>query len=274
MKKFLLPLLFIATLIACNSKPNGYIVNGTLTGEVADSTQVILKKIGDNNRPVSVDSVLITNGSFSFSGDSIAPELHYIFVDKLPGYAVLVLENGVLELTAQKDSLSFAKTTGSPQNDIFSNYLEQSREVSSRAMSIQQDLQKAGMEKNESAVNALRDEMQELQEEHKNFEMDFIASNPNGLISALLIDKALASRAVSAEKIASLYDGLSADIKENKVAKTLLEKITQLKEKQKNNESTAIGKKAPNFSAKNPEGIIAKNLRGNALEEKVAEILN
>ena len=254
MKRILLPVLLVITLIACNQKPKGYVINGTLRGDVADSTQVILKKIGDNNQPVSVDTVLTTNGTYTFSGKPVTPELHYIFVDKLPGYTVIVLENGEIEISAQKDSLNLAKIKGTIQNDIFSEYIEKSSAMSNRAMSIQQDLQKANMERNDAVINALSDEMKELQDEHKNFELEYIKANPNGLISALLIDKAIASRVVATEELKELYEGLAPEIKTNKIGQNILEKLTLLEEKAKKGQNTTIGKKAPNFTAKNPEG--------------------
>ncbi|WP_291865361.1 TlpA disulfide reductase family protein [Maribacter sp.] len=254
MKRILLPLVLIITLIACNQKPEGYVINGTLRGDVADGTQVILKKIGENNQPVAIDTVLTTGGTYTFSGKPTTPELHYIFVDKLPGYTVVVLENGEIEISAQKDSLNLAKIKGTIQNDIFSDYMEKSLAMSNRAMSIQKDLQKANIEKNDAVISALSDEMKELQEEHKDFEIDYIKANPNGLISALLIDKAIASRVVPTEDLKALYEGLSPEIKSNKVAENVLQRISFLEEKASNGQNTTVGKKAPNFSAKSPEG--------------------
>ncbi len=254
MKKIIMPLILIATLIACNSKPEGYTINGTLRGDVADSTQVILKKIGENNQPISVDTAYTNKGLYSFSGKPIAPELHYIFVDKLPGYSVLILETGEIEVSAQKDSLNLAKAEGTLQNDIFSDYMKKSQTMSQRAMSIQKDLQKATMSQDEATISALSDEMKELQEEYKNFEIEYIKANPNGLISALLIDRAIASKSTSIEELKSLYEGLAPEIKENKVGKNVLKRIGDLEAKEVANKNTSIGNKAPEFSAKNPEG--------------------
>ena len=254
MKKIIMPLILITTLIACNNKPEGYTINGTLRGDVADSTQVILKKIGENNQPVSVDTAYTNKGLYSFSGKPTAPELHYIFVDKLQGYSVLILETGEIKISAQRDSLNLAKVEGTTQNDIFSDYMNKSQAMSQRAMSIQKDLQKATMSQDEATISALSDEMKELQNEYKDFEVEYIKANPNGLISALLIDRAVASKAIPAEELKKLYDGLSPEIKENKVGKDVLKRISDLEIKEAANKNTSIGSKAPEFSAKNPEG--------------------
>jgi len=110
-------------LIACNQKPEGFTISGTLTGEVENGTKVYLKKQGENNQPVDVDTTEVKDGSFVFTGKAEIPEVNYIFVDQLQGYTAIVIENGEIELTAQKDSLGLAKIKGTPQNEFFSKYV-------------------------------------------------------------------------------------------------------------------------------------------------------
>src|SRR5690606_30962606 len=145
MKKFLLSLSIILGLVACNGKPVGYVLNGTISGNVENGTQVFIRKINESNQPYDIDTTTVENGKFSISGLADSPDLIYLFIDKIQGYTPLVAEKGTIELTAQKDSLNFAKVKGTVQNDIFYKYLDKSRELSDRAMSIQKDLQQATM---------------------------------------------------------------------------------------------------------------------------------
>jgi len=80
MKKIFLPFLLIATMIACNSKPEGYEIVGDLRGDLENGTQVFLKKIDETNQPVDIDTTTIENGKFTFTGIHAIPEMHYIFV--------------------------------------------------------------------------------------------------------------------------------------------------------------------------------------------------
>ncbi|QCW99993.1 redoxin domain-containing protein [Aggregatimonas sangjinii] len=254
MKKVILGLITTFALISCNQKPEGYEINGTLTGDVEEGTAVYLKAIGDDNQPTPIDTATVTNGTFQFVGTAGLPEMHYIFIDKTPGYTAVILENGEIDFTAQKDSLGFAKISGTPQNDIFADYLKQSKGISERANSIQADMQKASASKDQATITALQEEMGELQEEYKNFELDYIKNNPNGLISALLVDRALASRQLTAEEVRALYDGLSAEIKETKAAKGVLERLVEFEKKAATAKSTEVGAVAPEFSAPDPDG--------------------
>lgn len=254
MKKILISLCTLMMLIGCNQKKEGYTIQGTLTGDLENGTQVFLKKMGETRQLVDVDTTLVQDGKFTFTGAADAPELHYVFVDQLMGNMVVVVENGEILLSAQKDSLGLAKIEGTPQNDIFTDYMEGSMEIAQRAQSVQGDLQGAATKNDTVLVNSLREEMMELQEEYKSFELDYIKNNPNGLISALLIDRALASQMFPTEEIQELYDGLTPEIKETTVAKDILKNLEAQKKKDENAKSTSIGARAPNFSAPTPSG--------------------
>lgn len=253
MKKLQLAVTLGILLAACNSKPDGYTLEASLSGDIEDGTKVFLRKIGEFNQPVDVDSTTITKGEFVFKGVAGPPEMHYIFLDKVGGYATVILENGKIELVAQKDSLGLAKVTGTLQNKIFLDYMDQSQEISKRAMSINNDLQIANASRDTVAMKSLRDEFVELQEEYKNFEINYIKNNPNGLISALLLDRALSSKALPENEINEMYEALTPEIKETTAGKLIQEKLSK-------NKSTSIGNKAPGFSGPTPTGdILALN---------------
>ncbi|MFT6995779.1 MAG: peroxiredoxin [Maribacter sp.] len=257
MRNSLLLLTILIITLSCNQNPDGYTINGELRGEFEEGTQVFLKTTGDNGQPVELDTTLLTNGTFQFKGISKVPDLHYIFVAKLPGYTAIVLENGTINLSAQKDSLGFAIVDGTIQNEIFFGYLKQSRELSQQAKSIQEDMQKAGsVAGGEATIAALNDEMQELQEEYKTYELDFIKNNPNALISALLLDRTISMNTLEIEELQAMFDGLSQEIKNTRPGKKVVELLANKKKVEEANKSTAVGAKAPEFSGPNPDGEI------------------
>jgi len=96
MNKYIVVAFLSIVFITCKSEPKGFALNGDIRGEIENGTQVFLKKIGDNNQPIDIDTASIENGKFSFTGIQDLPEMHYVFVDKLQGYTAVVLENGIL----------------------------------------------------------------------------------------------------------------------------------------------------------------------------------
>lgn len=241
--------------LACNQEPEGYVITGNLSGEVENGTPVYLRRIGETLQPVDVDTTKVENGQFVFTGQPVtSPEVHYVFVDELPGYTPVILENAEIEITAHKDSLGTPKLRGGTQNSFFSDYMESSRALSSRARSIQEDFQKATLGQDQATATSLDEEMKDLQEEAKEYDMVFIKENPNALISVLLVEKALGSRQFPLDEVQALYDGLSPEIKESTAAKKVLDQLNAMKQQAEREKSTDVGAKAPLFSGPTPEG--------------------
>lgn len=254
MKKIVLSIAIVIGIAACNQKPEGFTINGNLRGDIENGTQVFLRTVGENNQPVDVDTAKVENGKFIFTGATETPELNYIFIDKLPGYTAVILENGEIELNAQKDSLNLAKIKGTPQNETFADYMDKSKELTLQAQSIQQDMQQATVKKDTATARSLQDEMVELQDKYKNFELDYIENHPDALISALLIDRALGSGTVTAEEAKAMYEKLSPEIKKTKVATVIQERLEGQKQAEVNAKNTSVGAKAPDFTAPTPDG--------------------
>lgn len=254
MKKIALYLSILIALVACNSKPEGYTINADIRGEIENGTQVFLKKIGPDNQPFDIDTTTIENGKFAFTGNQDVPEMHYVFVDKLQGYTAVVLENGEISISAQKDSLGLAAIEGTPQNKFFADYMERSQAISRKAMSVKEDLDLAFRDRDDAAKEALEEEMKELQEEYKNFEVTYIKNHPDALIAMLLMDRAIASRQFKSGELQAMYDGFAPEIKETSAAKRVLGQLSALKDKEEKSKNTDIGAKAPEFSAPGPDG--------------------
>lgn len=246
MKRYSIFALILA-LAACNSNPGGYTIEGTLSGELEEGTAVYLKKANEQNQPVDVDTAMVQNGTFTFTGNAETPELHYLFIEETQGNIPLVLEAGTIDVNAHKDSLAYAQIQGTPQNDLFADFLEASRALSRKALSMNEDMRSASVSRDTVAMNSLREEYFELQEEAKDFELDYARENPDALISALIIDKILTTGALPDAEVKELYEALSPEIKNTKVGKKIKERLDKAS-------NASIGSKAPNFTAPTPSG--------------------
>lgn len=233
--------------MACESRPEGYEIKGTISGDIENGSEVYLKKSNEFNRMENVDTTTVDNGVFVFSGEMANPELHYVFFEKLQGNIPVIVENGSIELTAHKDSLTYSKLEGTLQNELFANFLKGSRALANKANSMRQDMQKATAQRDTVIMNSIAQEYQELQVEAKSFELDYAKENPNALIAALIIEKAMNMRAIPENEIKELYEALTPEIKETPVG-------MRIKEQLEKSEKTTIGAKAPNFTAPTPSG--------------------
>lgn len=258
MKKFILALVFLPFLEACNSTPDTFTINGELRGDLKDSTLVFLKTPDSLRRSlIEIDTAIVTNGQFTFSGSAAIPQLHYILIDGIRSNAPVILENGVIRFNAHKDSLHLFNLKGTMQNQRFMEFMQESRTLASMSRSMTDEFRKANVAKDTATIAALREEYQELQERAKSFELDFIEQNPDALISVLVLEKLLASKTIDVQKVDSLFQKISEKIKATDPGKRLDNLLKKVK-------ATAIGFKAPEFSGPTPDGgqLALNNIKG------------
>ncbi|MBT8205148.1 MAG: AhpC/TSA family protein [Eudoraea sp.] len=247
MKNTLFVLILVALMVNCSPEPKGYEINGSIIGEMEDGAQAFLRKTNDVGRFINVDTTSVVNGMYTFSGNQEEAEIHYIFFDNLRGNIPFVLENGNIEIEAQRDSLGYSQVKGTFQNELFSDFLDGSRTMAFKARGMTADMRKASAEMDTVQMNSLRQEYSELQEEARDFELNYVRENPNAIISALIIQKAQQQQLLPESEIKSLYDSLSPEIQNSKIGKKIKEKIDK-------GEKVTVGAKAPNFSAPTPTG--------------------
>jgi peroxiredoxin len=96
-------------------------------------------------------------------------------------------------------------------------------------------------------MSALRDEYFELQEAGMRYEKDFVAENPDAMISVLILNRMVQTQTVPEAEIQTLFGGLSERMRKTEVGSGIQQKLDALKR-------TAIGSKAPDFSAPTPAG--------------------
>ena len=226
---------------------NEYKVSGTIAGDLGDSTKVYLRKSDADLQPADSDSTALAGGAFPFSGEIEEPQLHYIFIDGVRGGIPLILEPGSLNITAHKDSLNAAVVSGTPQNEAYADFLEGSRQLVMRRNSINQEMRAAMVAKDSANMEALRDEFFELQEEGVNYERSFVETHPEALISALVVNRMLQTQSVPARDIEALFNGLSDEIRNTALGTGIATRLDATRR-------TAIGSKAPDFSAPTPSG--------------------
>ncbi|MGN7514080.1 MAG: DUF4369 domain-containing protein [Allomuricauda sp.] len=249
MKRLVTLSLGVIFLTSCNSDPKGYTLNGTISGEPENGTQIFLKTTDSINQLVDIDTASVQNGMFSFSGNQVEPKMHYIFVDQVRGNVPVIVENGAIEVEFQKDSIDQAKIKGTEQNEMFMDFLTESRKLWQRARSMQDDMRMAAQQRDTATVAALREEFMEFQEDAKDFNLNYAKEHPNAFVSVLIVGNFLATKALPVDEVKALFEGLSPEMKATEPGKRIAEQLENLK-------STEIGSVAPDFSAPTPSGEV------------------
>jgi peroxiredoxin len=236
----------------------GFSVAGEAKG-IADGTKVYLKK-QDATTPgglKTIDSVAIKDGVFNFKGNVTEPELHAIAFenkkDQQPQIFFVILEKGTIKVEVDKDSISKAKLSGTYNNVELNKYNTGIYKIQKRMMAYQQKnmtIYQEATQKNDTAIiNKIQKEYNAFQEENSIYTTAYAESNPKSFLSLLILDSMLNAPNANLAQIKKIYNAVSSDLKKTKpgkkIASTLNSKV-----------STAIGDKAPDFSAANPEGKV------------------
>jgi len=201
---------FLCLSVISNAQ-NGYKkvhIEGTVLNNY--SGKAYLQKF-ENKMFQDLDSVIVTNGKFSFSKDLYLPEIYGLSTDKKQGSLLLFLDKGKISV-ALDPSNGYANSVvnGSDLHDLFVSYRKE------RGVKID----------------------------------EFIKQYPNSLVSVYALYRDFSYR-LTPEEIKADLQLLDPSLQNTTYAKTLKELVKTL-------ESVSIGKKAPDFALRDPEGNIVK----------------
>ncbi len=246
MRRFFAILLTLS-IISCTTDDSNYKLEGKALG-FADGAKIFVFTVSDNNQPISLDTLTVTNESFvGLYPKSENLSINYLQVENLKGNILFFPENTNLKATLYKDSLQSSFVTGSQQNDsyklfnekiIFFNYEKgKSIEAYKTARREQDNLLAADLKK-QSAVIA---------ETEKNYKLQFISNNSNSLFAVLLLTEMVSRKEVSAAEASEIAANLSPKVAATSSATSLKTMIANMKK-------ADVGSEAPNFTAATPEG--------------------
>lgn len=252
MKKIYLLALIAISFVSCNQEPKGYKISGTTDFE--DGTRLILSLRDESNMTTGVkeiDTTVVLNGKFEIKGKVEDLDLYFLREEKTNQMISLILENVNIEIQLHKDSIQTSVVKGTFQNDELIKF---NKEFTNMQNSLQEfqtvnsEKMQAAIQNNDTVVsNQLKKEYFALRDKMEAFQGDYAKKNNKSFISVLIIKDLLNNPSVTPEEVSDMYNNLDAELKTNKHAKKIEEILENLSK-------LAVGKKAPDFSAKSPDG--------------------
>jgi peroxiredoxin len=253
MKKFFLYCFTIVLLTQCTQSTK-FQVNGSV--DLKDESEVYLIKVGDNNRPQPIDTLQVTEGAFSFSGDAAVPEMHYLFFEGIRGNLPFVLEKGTITIIAYKDSLRSSLVKGTPSNRDFADYLKGAQAFGKDLNRIQMEMRSPAVIRDSLAQADLKEQFDAMIEKLTQYELNFVNSNTDSYISSLVLERMLMNKSIETEEAKTIYSSFSESVKETKSAQSIQKILFPDSVDTLQNEEVSIGSTAPDFSAPSPNGQI------------------
>lgn len=252
MRKILSVMGAVALLASCNQE-KGYEIQGELTG-IPDGTTVYLEKINQDSKQLqAVDSTVVKNNTFVLKGKEEFPDYSFIAFKDVEGKVPFILENGKIQLKYYAENIEESAATGTKNNDEFATFNKKRNEFTKKLVTFraanQEAFEKAQAEKNEAEMEKIFNAYNELAEESNNYVDNYLEENPQSIVTLVTMNEYTQRGYLGKEEVIETYNNLSDELKESMIAKSMKNYADQMADPK-----VKIGDKAPNFSAKTPEG--------------------
>ncbi len=261
MKKIVFLIALSLTIFSCSKVAKGeYIISGEAKG-IPNGKMVVLKQKNDLGIVVNVDSAKIKDGKFEIKGKVKEPSMFALFIKDIQQPIPFILETGEIEVTVDKDSIWKSEIGGTYDNDEFQKFNTKINSVQKRLVAYQnKNLQKfmdAQKKKDNLAIENLKKGYSDIQKEMEDYMAKYPEQNPEAYISLLLIQSQFNSPKFNLADVKKTFNNLDASLKSNKIGKEIEGKLKAIENNNKiKPEAALIGKMAPDFSAKNPQGTM------------------
>ncbi len=250
MKKITLLALLTLSIISCNNlKDNEFLISGTANG--IENGKKVFVEIQDENGVIAKDTGVIENGKFELKGSTDNIDLGFIRIENEKINLPIILEEGKIKINIVKDSLQKSTIEGTFKNYKFKKLNNESVDILENVKKFEKEnnpkMQKALTENDTVTVNKIKKEYKNFQNDMNDYSKTFIKNNPDAFISVLLLENFLMREYIPATEIKSFYDKLDKKLVNTKSAQNIKKTLDLML-------SVVIGKPAPKFSAKSPEG--------------------
>jgi peroxiredoxin len=255
MKQIFIICLVVLSLFSCKEepKPEGYVINGTAK-DIYNGIRVYLQTSNEQGRPVDKDTAIVMDGKFKFEGKLNNPEMLYIKVNSVTGNLPIILENAVVSIDIDKQNIVKSEVKGSKSHDDYVAFMEGRNKAQLDVQSLSVKLDEAKFLKDQPNIDFYTEELNKAVEHNTNFAADFVTSHPNSYVSLFIVDAQTNLRDVDLELYQNAFNSLSSELKNSEYGKNVQTKMDQVREFQEKSKRLAIGQKAPNFTAPDPNG--------------------
>jgi peroxiredoxin len=255
MKKIFFFLIIAGMLFSCGKKEKQFTINGRING--IDSGMVVLIK-NDSGEWKRLDSTMLDNGKFTFTGKVGMPEMYYIQLKNKHLLLSFFAENTDMDITIYPDSINKSVITGSTTDDIYKSYLKQVDLLNDQMDSVNMLWRKA-REANDLATMQRTDSISGvLENEMKTQMIDFVKAHPATVVSPYLI--ARNSWQFELPDLENAVSALDTSLNASVYTQALKRRIDILKR-------VDIGQQAPDFTMNDTTGnpLTLSSLKGKIL---------
>lgn len=261
MKRFILIVSVFTLVFSCKSEPkilpDTYQINVTAQG-VYNGIRAYIINLDERKREVTIDTAMVINEAFVFSGNVNIPSIKFIRVDGIQQNLPFIFEEGILNIELNKDDIESSLITGTENNIAFQGYLSELKRQTTNIQSIRSELSKANREKLADKRDSLRVVYKEASDTLSAYHHNYINEHKDSDFSLVLLESTINARNHDIEKFKENLENLRPIINKSADNKYIAGKIEDFIKLKDASSSLDIGKIAPDFSAPSPEGKLVK----------------
>jgi thiol-disulfide isomerase/thioredoxin len=231
-----------------DDKDRGYSISGTVHN-ARDGQKVFISELNESNtQTVPVDTTTIKDGTFELDlPEKDTPSITFLTLEGVRGNVVYIADNVPMEFEVYADSMYASNVIGGKDNEVLYGYLAELRETNRKLVSARDAMRDAYNVRDTVTLDSLDMAQQGVVEKDKENKRELVKNNPNSIVALMILQDMINTQAFSASELQSLYEGLGTEIKKSPLAqniKTSLDRVSK----------SAIGSKAPEFTAPTPSG--------------------
>ncbi len=229
--------LFLAVMLisSCSKRAdNEYLIKGKISGKVP--SEVYLQQYVDGEM-LNIDSANYINGTFELKGTISSPDYYYIQVGDERDKIGLFVENSIITVTANIDSLENAVISGSKTQNLYDEYKEAKSGFTNQLNALYAEYQNAKTDAEKADVERRYDSIDNKQTE---FVKQYVITHGNSVITPFIITRELLYY-IDLPELEKLTNSISPELKDNKYTQKLYDRVDLLR-------SLQPGNPAPEFS--------------------------
>lgn len=223
----------------------GFILKGNVSGLGSGKQIYLVNHNFKTNRLDTIARTVSSDGEFSLKGSVAYPQQCYLFVQGIKTDLTVFVENTGISVSGNIEAPDAVVVTGSESQTEMDNYNKQHAAIMSRKPLLAAEYQKAKDAGDEVGAEAAFKKFEAMDAEARRFALTFVANNPKSYVSALILLKNFNNK--NPEETNALYNKFSEAVKQSSAAWAIKKRLNIWA-------TTSVGKQAPLFSGKDPEG--------------------
>jgi len=247
MKRVLMVLLIPIVLGSCEQKPEGFVVEGSISG-YPEGNAVLKRRI--NSEFVTLDSTQISDGSFSFKGILDLPEMCYVYINDTLPYIRLFLENSEITIQAHVDSLRSAHINGSAIQAQLDAYNNSIKSFDDSLRIYYRNYLAANKEGETALAKSYEQAFERVSGEQKKASLDYVAQNSNTVLGPYLVWGTLAYD-MDEKELETVASQFTPELSESIYVEQINNHIATL-------QKVAVGQPFTDIVMEDPDGNIKK----------------